>query len=524
LDAHGAARWKWAGALAGFVLLAGLESMRLGLDGNWDLKNYHFYNAYAWLNARLAWDVAPAMVQTYHNPLLDLPFYAMVRAGLPPEAISFLMAIPAGIAAFFLLRLAAVLFPRGIENRNLWIGLAVAIGITGAAGHAVIGSTMNEWPPAALLAAAISVLASAAARSGGPRWGAITTAGALTGLAVGAKLTYGIFAPALVVAMMSFGSPRERFARGAVLGAMIAAGFLAAYAFWGAALYREFGSPFFPYFNDLFKSPYWLPEAFFDRSFGPRNWKQWIFFPFYFSWVSWMVGEIPFRDFRFPILYALAALALAKYALNRRRAPADGRDPRDNAWRFVAVFTFAAYLAWLKVFGIFRYLVPLEMLTGPLIVGCTLYLVPAAATRRRALAILAAAIIVSTHAGNWGRLEYPDRYFEVAVPELAPGALVIVSVRHPLAYVIPFSRPDARFVSPSNNFLHLGQDNLLTRRIAQLIATHAGPMYSLDFVDQEDTAAALDYYQLVLDPSSCQGIRSNLDSNAMRFCRVERKR
>src|SRR5688500_8071941 len=47
----------------------------LGQDTNWDLRNYHLYNAYAFLNDRQAMDLAPAGQQTWLNPLLDIFWY-----------------------------------------------------------------------------------------------------------------------------------------------------------------------------------------------------------------------------------------------------------------------------------------------------------------------------------------------------------------------------------------------------------------------------------------------------------------
>src|ERR1700674_1982410 len=65
-----------AGLLLAAILLAGVASvLLLRQDVNWDLQNYHFYNAWAFAHGRLGWDLAPAQVQTFHNPLLDLPFY-----------------------------------------------------------------------------------------------------------------------------------------------------------------------------------------------------------------------------------------------------------------------------------------------------------------------------------------------------------------------------------------------------------------------------------------------------------------
>ena len=127
-----AARWTWPLALAACLAAAGFASVASRLDVNWDLKNYHYYNAYAFLNGRIGWDVAPAQIQTYHNPLLDLVFYELVQAIPSPRLIAFAMAMPAGIAAFFLLRMLAVLFPAGLQGRALWIAAAFAIGVTGS--------------------------------------------------------------------------------------------------------------------------------------------------------------------------------------------------------------------------------------------------------------------------------------------------------------------------------------------------------------------------------------------------------
>jgi len=126
-----AARWGWAAALAACMAAAGFASVASGLDVNWDLKNYHYYDAFAFLEGRLAWYVAPAQLQTYHNPLADLVFYWLVREIPSPRIIAFAMALPAGLAAFLLLRMLAALFPPPARGRWLWIAGAFAIGITG---------------------------------------------------------------------------------------------------------------------------------------------------------------------------------------------------------------------------------------------------------------------------------------------------------------------------------------------------------------------------------------------------------
>ena len=63
----------WVGALVCAASLFGLALQ--GMDANWDLRNYHLYNPHAWLTGRSAVDIAPAQLQGFHNPILDLPLY-----------------------------------------------------------------------------------------------------------------------------------------------------------------------------------------------------------------------------------------------------------------------------------------------------------------------------------------------------------------------------------------------------------------------------------------------------------------
>ena len=54
-------------AALGIVAFA-LYSIRLKQDINWDLQNYHYYTAHAFLNGRLKQDLLPTGIQSYLNP------------------------------------------------------------------------------------------------------------------------------------------------------------------------------------------------------------------------------------------------------------------------------------------------------------------------------------------------------------------------------------------------------------------------------------------------------------------------
>jgi hypothetical protein len=507
---------RWLAVFAGCFAAAALRSLSLGKDANWDLKNYHWYNAWALLNGRMGWDLAPAQIQTYYNPVGDLPFHFLVQWLPWPRHVAVWMALPAAIAIFFLIRIAVLLFPPGRERGNLaWIVAGVAIGATGAAGQATIGSTMNEWLCAAFLMAGVWL---ALRDERGYLAGSL-----LVGCAVGLKLTYGVFAFGFVAALLVQGAWRERLRRAALASALVLCGYLAFGGYWAWVLWREFGNPVFPYYNHIFKSPWWEPIAFFDRNWGPRDFWQWLFFPLYFARHSSLVSEVGFRDYRLAALLVLALLAAVKWIASKGLPLPWVRAGERVRFHFLAAFTFFSYLAWLVLFGIYRYLVPLEIVSGPLIVGALLYLFRGMRLRYASAAILAILLVGTTRHGDWGRVPFGRAYFETVAPELPPNALVIVGYYNPYSYELPFLRTDARFVSPANNFLLPEQGNLLARRVGEVVRGHAGPIFLLEMKRRlgrdEQTLA---FYGLGFAPAPCREIRSPMADNFEQLCALRR--
>ena len=99
-------------------------------------------------------------------------------------------------------------------------------------------------------------------------------------------------------------------------------------------------------------------------------------------------------------------LAVAGWATSRYRnlrenpnAVLPPPDPIAYGWRVLALFTLVSYVAWLKLFGIYRYLVPLEVISGALIVGCLLYVVRQG-RMRVAIVVVLAVLLVGNHAAR----------------------------------------------------------------------------------------------------------------------------
>ncbi|MGA2552252.1 MAG: hypothetical protein ABSF50_19065 [Burkholderiaceae bacterium] len=60
----------------------------LGEDAPWDAFHYHLYAGFSALHDRFDQDFFAAGAQSYFNPYVHVPFYWMVRSGLPGLVIS----------------------------------------------------------------------------------------------------------------------------------------------------------------------------------------------------------------------------------------------------------------------------------------------------------------------------------------------------------------------------------------------------------------------------------------------------
>lgn len=530
-------RWLLVDAvlLVAFIAITGTFSIWLGQDVNWDLQNYHYYNAWAWVHDRrgYAWDIVAAQLQTYHNPLLDLPFYYMVEGGLEPRTIAFVQAIPAGIGAFFLLKMLQWLF-RGMPAGQRWIAIACAfaVGTTSAMGLGVIGTTMNEWPGAALTIAGIYFIVRALAQSPGARVPrrALIIAGLLLGFATGGKFTCGVYAVGLCAALFWREPFRPKFwwrstSEAFVFGLAVLAGTAITAGPWMWALWTQFQNPIFPYGNIWIKSPWWgLYEAM-GRPYGPHKFGDWFPFPFTLAAPrAFYVAEVSYVDARVPVLYGLALLAGAAYLVQRFGARVAGRvePPASDAeiWRVLGVFWAVSFLLWTAQYSIYRYTIPLQMLTGALLVALLRHLMrPIVAGT--ATVMLSAALVGSTSIPDWWHIDFGPEWFAVDMTKPDPNALVLLTSNAPMAYVLPFFPPDAKHLGINNTISDAKRKTLMEDEIQRTIREHKGPIYSLSYPAGDGVDALLER-RLLKITQTCLPIVTNMRTSPLEMCRVVR--
>ncbi len=517
-------------------LAYGALSLWMGQDANWDLRNYHFYNAYAFLHGRLGFDMAVAHHATFYNPLPDLPFYALVTT-LPPRATGFVMGAIQGLD--FLLIMAIAWRVLAIARPMVRDGAAIAVAALGMLGSGTlseIGTTFQDnMVSLFVLAALAGLVLSYRQLVESPLKQALRIAagmGLVCGLGAGLKQTAVIYALGICFALLLVTTDwRRRFLLAYVFGLGVIAGMAATGGFWMWTLWRDYGNPLFPYYNHIFKSPWALEADYLNREFLPKSFWEALIYPFIFATDPFRVGEIPFRGLRIPLLYALAIVAVLAWPL---RALWAGPGTLRLCDRYPAIFVIAAaavaYLAWLKMFGVYRYLVPLEMLT-PLLI---LLLVDRLALPRWAhgalLGGIMAAILATSQPGNWGRANWADDYFGVKAPAISDpkNAMVVMTGTEPLGYAIPFFPPEVPFIRIEGWFTGPGaKESRYDLEMRRRVATHVGPLYAFFRAryEHERTVKALAAYGLKLRAPACVTFKPHMDivvDEVLAFCPLDR--
>ncbi|MBY4949737.1 GtrA family protein [Cupriavidus respiraculi] len=419
-------------------VVAGLVSLWLGQDSNWDLLNYHLYNAYALLGGRVGGDLAPAQFQSYFNPLLDVPYFAMVTHWPAPLA-GFAM------GAFHGLSFALVLF---IARRTLGSAggrsgaVAILLALAGCLGPAFLselGNTMGDNSTAPLVLAALALLvwrwSGITAGAAGAALAVALAAGLLMGASVGLKLTNAVYAVALCLALLTLpGAWWRRFGVAFVFGLGVLAGIAATSGYWFATMWQVFGNPLFPQFNAWFGAPLAAPISIVDLRWLPKGIGEALLFPFAMVADARRVNEVPMRPLIWPVLWLLVVAWAGTVLLRRSRAWS------SPAARFVVVFVGLAFVTWMAIFSIYRYAVAMELL-APLCAWLLMHRVVAADAARRVATVVLVVVAASAVVGarSWGREGWDAQAFRVEVPPLpATGTILLIGSEEPLGWMAPY--------------------------------------------------------------------------------------
>lgn len=460
-------------------LAFGLLSVLLGQDSGWDLKNYHLYNPWALLQGRLNTDLAPAAMQTYFNPLIDLPFYGLTQA-LPPVLVGLLMGALHGCCFIPLHAIARRLLP-GHSKRLTAAGLALC-GCLGVIFLSQLGTTAGDDTSALPVLCGLALLLRLLdAREPQPERQALRLsllAGVIAGAGIGLKLTNAPYAVGGFLALLLGKRDKPTWAAAFGIGTLIGVALTA--GFWFALMSHTFGNPLFPQFNTVFKSELAAAVSVVDTRWRPQGWLETVLFPIVFTLKPQRISEGPMIQLLWPLVYVLMFGWALKTLSSRwhRRGLDQGAAAGPDAERFFFLFLIFSYLAWMAVFSIGRYLVVLEVL---LPLSCWLLfhrLVRWPLARHLTLLSIGAAALFSvSHLDVGWRAEWAPQSHVVQAPVIEhPSSTTVLVLGAPLAWVIPSFPPELAFVSLAGSF---PESDAYEKRARQIMQSRGGPIYAI---------------------------------------------
>ncbi len=171
-------------------------------------------------------------------------------------------------------------------------------------------SFFNSWTSPLLLWGLYVLLKTTA--SSQPLRKYIILSGMLFGFTVGLKLTNAIFCVALFIALIFMVHDRGwsrivRFSGFLILGGVLGFGLT---AWWNWYLWREWGSPVFPLYNAIFKSPYFDFVNYRDMRFYFSSLQDFLSFIIDSAFLTNKTAEVYFADARLLVVFLLIPVSI----------------------------------------------------------------------------------------------------------------------------------------------------------------------------------------------------------------------
>ncbi|MGZ5203222.1 MAG: hypothetical protein ACXWC4_25940, partial [Telluria sp.] len=391
-------------------------------------------------------------------------------------------------------------------------------GVCGAGFLSELGNTMGDDLTALLVLSSVYLVLRGWEHLhafSGRTLGLLLLSGLLMGLGTGLKLTNASYAVALGLALLTVSVPLLRRLGVAVsYGCGVLAGLLASAGWWWLTMWQHFGNPLFPQFNNIFRSPLAQQFGVIDTEHLPHGAVEALFWPFVFITHFKRVSEISLRPLVMPALYA-AAIVFACVWLAERFAgdkPAGQAQPRFSPQaRLVLVFGLVAYLAWMKLFSIYRYLVPLELLAPLMLWLLVERMAPRAHAARIGGWLLAITTLAVFPFATWGHVNWGATAFSAQFPAFAQPASTIVFTAHgdpPMGWLSTFVPREVRVIPLGAGF---PESPAYLERIQAAIAARPGPHFVMLTASRDDKASGVSRKQKVVDALGMTATRESCE-------------
>lgn len=467
------------------TVLAVSVSYLLGKDMNWDTLDYHFYAGFSALHDRFGMDYFPAGSQSYFNPYIYVPFYLLARSRLPALLDASILAVLQSGILWLTYEIGLTVAPTA--DRRTRAIIAVGAALLAFANPILIdqfGSSYADVTTAEIVLAGWLLLAQAV-RSPSLRY--VIWAALLLGVASALKLTncvHALCASVLLLFIPLRWATRWRWI--AAFGATVAISFVLVCLPWSLRLEQHFGNPFFPLFNEVFRSPQFPAARVIDYRFIPDSFMGALWRPFAIVKPIFMVDdERQSPDLRYAVLLVAAIALLLRWAYRRIRAGGSGEVAERRMESCAAARPLGAlgtgflvdWILWLTASGNGRYFIAMACVAGVLVVAFIWQLIANPRIRHYVLAILFGVQFLQLSIGTVYRDHIPwdgGQWFDVKLPPTFPRmpALYLSYGVQANAFIVPFLPPGSGFINVAGDY-PLGSGGANGAAVAALIRKYS---------------------------------------------------
>jgi hypothetical protein len=449
----------------------------LGKDMAWDMLNYHLYLGFSALNDRFGQDYFAAGTLSYLNPFAYMPFYAMVRAGLPALAICSVFAAVHSIILWLSFELGVAVCPSKDGHTRVFAGsCAVALALMNPILMQQIGSCFADITTAEFALGGWVLLASAVRV---PRISRVIYAGLILGAASALKLSNALSAVSAfaMLAMLPLGW-RGKVRYGSFYGISLGIGFAVIATPWSYRLEKIFGNPMFPMFNAVFRSPEFPTEStgtayrFIPDSIGEALWRPFAMI----DPVQMVHEELSAPDPRYAVLVVLAILFVLRWVWQRfgRASPPTQLNESTRVLAALGCGLVVDWILWLHISGNSRYVLAMACVAAAVIVGILFRLFESRPkVRNYILAIILVTQTIQLYMGaeyRWNGAPWGGRWLDISVPqklETEPN-LYLTTGMQSNSFLAPFLAKHSGFVNVVGGYT-LNPEGANGARVRELI-------------------------------------------------------
>ena len=338
-------------------------------EPNWDFYSYHFFNGWAFFNDRLNIDFMPCSIRSYFNPLMDAVMYFLIdRLNNHPLLFIMISGLKYSILMFVSFKLYEFFFEK-FDKFNKNLSIIFCLLFAGSSPIILFGLNFDntDIPYAILILVALYIyMDNIFKNSSKQRYCYIFFSSLLIGVAIALKYVCVVYSIAIILTTLCLIKKIQKPFK--TIGVSILGqidGFLIAGGWWFATIWNKFGNPLFPYFNNIFKSPFSDADLILNEDFDYATAKSVL--GYIFSPIRDIIFGLPPDtsqpefDLKLPLTFILIILMVI-ILFNKKTRKETNKVININYLYFLIIFIAISYYANSYLFAVTRYIMILFIL------------------------------------------------------------------------------------------------------------------------------------------------------------------